>query len=1275
MTMRASHTPVVLACAGLLLTACAGPGAGLRDPVTPSALAEAERLRDAAVARLLGPGDPGPVLQELEAALARAPADVETRLWAAWTAEALGEDERAFGHLLAALEVPHPALEAVVWEAFWLASTRVQVHALAGRLEALAEEPAAPWPVRARAEYHLGLCQRSLGHFQQAGDTFARLGLVRAWQVAGPFDNDQNAGFETAFPPERGLASLSERYPGKLREVGWREVRHLDFDGRVNLGALLDPARWSTAYLVTWVRAEAERDVALRLAAHRGVKLWLNDRLLLADDEARSAALDQHVLGARLRSGWNKLLVKVCQRTGAWQLRLRITEPDGRPAEGLEESAELHPGAAGQDPGPGAEPPPGPAVEGGLRAWLETRPEGPFRDALQVGWTWRLGFQRQASARAAAFARRYPHSAFAQLMWAQVDQTDERTSSALRALAEAERLAPGLPGAVLTRVRHEQDQRRLERAMRLLEALRAARPELRSASLQRLSLLTGRGFHLDALRETRAALALEPDRAWLWRLLGDQQAALGQPLEARRAYRRALELQADHQPTYDRLIGLALEAGDFQEALALTRRNARIFPTAVVKALKQAEVLLAADDPAGALEVCARVEQIAPEYWLLHRLRGDALDRQGRRQEAVRSYRLALELEPNNPRLREYLDFADGRPDPVLEHYELAEAEVEGLLQNTRALAEAHAEADVVFLLDDEITHVFSDGSSKHRVRQIHLVLTENGRRAFDHYRVPNSPTFRLDVAEVIQPDGSRQEAATIEPGVIHFPSLQPGSVLHVAYRHARSSSSWMEDHYDENFAFQGANPVQQARWVLALPADKQLAVLRRGAQIHEARERLGAEQVWIWRANHVPMLRSEPHTPAARELAQAVYVSTVPSWESLARWQNSLIQDQFDVSAAIRNKTRELVARAGTPLEKLEAIYAFVAREVRYLDHDAGIFGKKPNKAADVFDNRFGDCKDKATLMIAMLREVGIQAAYAGVRTRDRGPVFWEIPSAQTNHIITFVPAQPGFPEPLFVDGTSRFGHLAYLPERDQGLKALVLDGQSHQIVETPQLGPETSLEEVRLAAGIQGGALALTGQERWTGLWSYGRRERLQNPGKRFEEFARQLNYRYRGARVSHATFAGLDDLGPEVRADYGLHVPGKVRAEGDSLRLLPLWPLNVAMLLAPRPERYNDLEIQVPWVQRVELSLQLPTGLGVRSLPAPARIETSLFSYERRCRAEAHEVRCTRSLAVRAGREPRAGYEAFRSQAILVDQAEEQELVLGPASPAGPAAAAAP
>jgi tetratricopeptide (TPR) repeat protein len=1251
-----------LAWLGLLLGAgCATPAGWLREPVPEPDRLEAGHLRAEALRHLMGPGDPSPARAALERSLSLDPGDQETRLWAAWTAELVGEEEEAFSHWLEALHGPHPTGELALREAHWLATTRGRTRALTERIEALLAHPDLPPALRARALQTLGLGRRALGQLGASRRAFEALGLVRDFWVAGPFDNDQNAGYDSAYPPERGVASFEERYPGKGREVGWRRVEHLDHDGRVPLVSLLDPARWTAAYLATAVHAERARPVALRLSAHRGLKVWLNGELLLASDEGLRPALDQHVVGGMLRPGWNRLLLKVCQRDGPWQLGLRLTEPDGQPAAGLAFDAARFPGAP--EAAPGA--PEALLPDRGLAGWLEGQPESPLRGVLEIQWWRRLGFARRAAEAAEGFARTHPASAFAQLLLLQAHRAADNPGSALKALGEAERLAPGLPGTVLARVRHEQGERRLERAMRLLAPLIEARPGLREAELLQLGLVAARGFAADALRQTREALGREPDRPWLWRILGEQHVSLRQPEEARRAYRRALELQADDDTTFDRLIELARAAGDTAEALALARKRARLFPVSTRAGLVEADLLLSAGQVAGALEVLARLLRLAPDYPLLHRRRGDALYRQGRREEAVQAYQAALALQPDNPGLREYLDFLVHRPDPVLARHALPEAEVERLLGLPLAPA-SYPDADAVFVLDDEITHLFADGSSKHQVRQIYRVLTEQGRRAFDHFRVPHGASFRLEAAEVVQPDGSRQEASSIRPGVIHFPSLQPGSTVHVAYRHERASSSWMQDHYDESFTFQGVHPVLRARWVLALPEGRTLQVLRRGEVIQERVELVDGERVYHWEARDVPRLHPEANAPTARELAATVLVSTVPSWEALARWQNSLIQDQFEITEPIRQKTRELTRAATSPLEKLEAIYAFVAREVRYVNHDTGIFGKKPHKAVEVFDNRFGDCKDKATLMIAMLAEVGVQAHYAAVRTADRGPIFWEVPAAQTNHIITYLPAQPDLPEPLFVDGTSRFGHVLDLPWSDQGIQALVLTGQDHRIVETPRLPPERSSLRVRLRAELVQDGLHLEGEERWTGLWAARLRAKLQNEGKQAEELSGMFNRRYLGARLERYTLRGIHDLGPEAGADYALSVPDRVRAEGDSLRLLPLWPVRLAGHLAPRPERYNDVVNLSGFEEQSEIELGLPAGLTIAKLPEDLRLDSPLFAYERTCRGEGHSVRCARRLSLRVGRVPLADYPALRAELMRLDRAEEQELVLTRAAP---------
>jgi hypothetical protein len=413
-------------------------------------------------------------------------------------------------------------------------------------------------------------------------------------------------------------------------------------------------------------------------------------------------------------------------------------------------------------------------------------------------------------------------------------------------------------------------------------------------------------------------------------------------------------------------------------------------------------------------------------------------------------------------------------------------------------------------------------------------------------------------------------------------------------------------------------------------------------------------------------MLHPETLRPPARRITAAVFVSTVPSWDVLAHWQNSVIEDQFEIDATIRAVTRELVAKATTPLDKLRAIYEFVARDIRYLNHDVGIFGKKPDKAVNVFSNHFGDCKDKATLMIAMLKEVGIRAAYAGVRTRERGPVFWEVPTSQTNHIITYVPQQPGIEQAMFVDGTSRFGSLEYLPDMDQGIDALVLDGKSHQIVRTPELPALASRVDATLQVALQpdGQQLAFQAQERWTGWFASNFRSMLNIEGKRREEFGKILSYRYPGSKLLSVTFRDLDTLSESAGVEYTLEVPGRVRREDGTLRINMIWPSAMARTLAQETTRHYDLVLWSLWAGESSFSLALPPGSTVKTVPAPLALDNDLIQYDLRCTPSGASVACQRRLIFKRREIPKERYPEWRELCTRIDQAEAQDVVLAPA-----------
>jgi hypothetical protein len=130
------------------------------------------------------------------------------------------------------------------------------------------------------------------------------------------------------------------------------------------------------------------------------------------------------------------------------------------------------------------------------------------------------------------------------------------------------------------------------------------------------------------------------------------------------------------------------------------------------------------------------------------------------------------------------------------------------------------------------------------------------------------------------------------------------------------------------------------------------------------------------------------------------------------------------------------IVKNAHTELERIRAIHQFVLRNTHYVALDFGIYSYQPYPVTQTYARRFGDCKDKASLMIALLREAGIDAQIVLVRTRRLGAVDPNAVSAAVfNHAVVYVPGYD-----LWLDGTAEYAGSRELPLEDQGAMALTV-------------------------------------------------------------------------------------------------------------------------------------------------------------------------------------------------------------------------------------------
>ncbi len=160
-------------------------------------------------------------------------------------------------------------------------------------------------------------------------------GFLTKWNVIGPFDNTDRAGFEKVYPPETEIA-LSKTYEGKEKQVKWQPFESTDDYGKLDFNKPLTALKQSTAYAYTTFESASEREAELRLGCKNAWKVWLNGKLLFARDEYhRGQRMDQYKLKCHLLKGNNEILVKCCQNeqteswTVEWEFQLRVCDSAG----------------------------------------------------------------------------------------------------------------------------------------------------------------------------------------------------------------------------------------------------------------------------------------------------------------------------------------------------------------------------------------------------------------------------------------------------------------------------------------------------------------------------------------------------------------------------------------------------------------------------------------------------------------------------------------------------------------------------------------------------------------------------------------------------------------------------------------------------------------------------------------------------------------------------------------------------------------------------------
>lgn len=1193
-------------------------------------------------------------------------------------------------------------------------------------LSSVARDGSTAAPVRAYASMLVAYARRRRGDLEGAKRRLAQLGFVKDWLVVGPFDNEAKASLYTPFGPEDDLASaltLGAGYEGKERSVSWRVMPDVFPYGWVDLGNALRPSEKVCGYVTTFVRAKpegkdkrdaGERKASLWIGASGSFRAFWNAEEVLADPAYRALDADRWAAAVTVKPGWNRLTVKVCGDEEGPMAQVRLAGPDGAADPALEVKADPALGEAAAkssvtrkkaaapvargvkvvakgDPyakGATDKPTSGstvptPFAGAMLGIAAATTEKKTSADVLEAAARYLAltGGEEKGQHTARDLATRAAETAptTARLLFA-ADLAEDRNTRARWIEKARAGLKPGESDVdvTLAEAMHARGGSNFRDATPFFDRVLARDPRHVAALLGRTELYAEAGLRFSALATLEEAVRRVPTSIALLRALAHQYRGAGRTTDAEEIERRYANLRADD---------VAFLRGQAETATA--RRD-------LAAATRWLERLIALDpDSFGTIELAARsfralgqtdralalLEKrlvLAPEDVDAMRSLAEIHGEEGRREKQLEILRKILVLRPQAKDVREYVEHA--QPPKIRKD--------EGFAWDKDKLLAASKEPRTPglpkrTLRDLLVTTVYPNGLSSRFHQVAFQPLTEEAAASSRQYAFSyQSGREVVDVrgARVYRASGQVDEAIETGEGpadnpsiamytssrtfYVQLPRLSAGDVVELRYRIDEVTP---RNEYGDSFsetAYLGAlEPVTSAEWVLLTPKTRKINLrlpTQPGFVMKESDD--GELHVASISGEHLPAILPEPAMPPLAEVVANVGASTFATWDDVGKWYWGLAKDQFDADDEVRRKVAELTKGLTTDEEKVRAVYDFVVQRTRYVALEFGIEGFRPRRCALTLSRGWGDCKDKATVIVTMLRELGIPASFVLVRSAMRGDTQTEPPSyAMFDHAIAYVPKLD-----LFLDGTAEYTGMYELPPFVRGQPALVVNESGAKLVRVPELTADktarTRRVELTLPEGTGGAQLDLRVET--TGALAAEWRQRYHALATQKGRIVEDMGSEFGGLSVA--------ERGIEVNDLENVETPVKVRVQGKALGLsrgtngelsfTAMPSTGLVARYASLSNRRQDVKIGFSHTLDDEWTIKLPPGSVVKSAPEDRSLQTPFGRLDVKVEKSAGKLVVKAKLRMDQTRIKPAEYAAFKTFCADVDRALGERVVIG-------------
>jgi tetratricopeptide (TPR) repeat protein len=1191
----------------------------------------------------------------------------------AWLSRALvnysdsrdGDAHANFLNFLNTSKNPYPAAYALWSTSLGFGSGKLSKLDLVA-IKKMLLDPNCNGTMRAMINQRMGEHLEASKLWKKAWLEYDKIGSVTNWQVVGTFDNTSGSGFNKSYGPLEHPEADAEFKNKVEAKVKWYTVpqekknRWFDFDLYFNYGN-------SIVYAQTFVKSEKAQKAFLYTGVSGSIKVWVNDKLVLQEQEERNNDLDTYVNSIELNKGYNRILVQIGEsEANAANFMVRICDDNANPIAGLTSVAEYQEYDKAEAYTVEKKTV---FAEEFFEAAIKEDPKN-LLDHLLLASTYLRNDKKYESRKTMKAATALaPTSTLVSVFAIQAFAKDNNVTDLTR---ERDKLKKNDPKSifVMTMLLNEADEREdYDEVETILKDIENVHGSSKFVELQKIALLGQREKveeAMDAVNDYYKKYPQDEDAVLL--KFNIQQAVLQSNTAGMDILMKYLK-KTYNENIENELINTYFNAGMAGSGLALLNKRLENYPYSVGVLGDLSDIYTSMQNYTYAEKYAKMALEFAPYESYYSEKLGSLAEQQKKNTEAERYYEDAIYYDPTSYDAREQLRKLQDKEE-LFDKFQKVDAEA---IYKASPPASDYPDDNSHFLLYDNQRLVYPEGASEEKVEMLVKVHNQAGIDRWKEYVISKGGSQRLiiDKTEVFKINGSVTEAERNYNQVV-FTDLEVGDAIHISYRLRNYNYGKLSKHFWDQFSFQYGIPAQTTRYSMLVPKGYNFKYEVMNGDIKPTITDVEDMTMYVWEATNQKSLKYETAMPPLVDIAPTLDISTLPDWKFVANWYNDLssthAKQDFEIKETVAELFKDAPAKM-TELEKAKMIYDHVVQNVSYSQVPFRQGPIIPQRASRTLRTKLGDCKDVSTLFVAMCKEVGIKANLVLVDTKDNGRKHLNLPTIAFNHCIARAVCDG---KPYYVELTNQKLSFLSLPDMDVNARVLLIPNDVDSTYEglttlAPKNRPANGLERIT-ELNIEGSDLVVSRKTIRSGDMASDTRGSYADIGK--EEQEKNITSAIASGHTNQVkllslTFGNLKGREDTIHYNYKYKISNEVNDV-----------VGMKIFKMPWSDKLNSLDFtaletrKFPFVmfrefgaesEKEVMTLNIPAGKALAEMPKNVKYSCSVADYSMTYTKQGNKLVATREFKLKKEYAEVKEYQEFKDFFSKVMEADTKQIAL--------------